>query len=459
MTKDHIQLWADCLGLIKQQIGEQAYASSFGDVSSLSFENNELRLLVPSPYIVEVIESQYITALGNAITSVYGPRVQLHYHYNVVGNQPDTRIDVKSTTKSPAPGRTDNPFHSTQVSELDPRLNPRFTFDSYCSSDSNRDAIAIARSIADNPNVKTFNPLFIFGATGVGKTHLIQACGMRIIEQRPATRVLYVTAREFESQYTTAVFKGETNKFFAFYQSIDTLIVDDVQDLNNKPSTQNTFYNIFNYLHLNNKQIIMSCDRAPADMVGFESRMLGRFKQGMSISLSKPDLALRREVLTQKAALEGIRLQPEIIEYIAANVTDSIRELEGVMVSLVAHATVMDKAISLELTRKVVRNAVSSTKRKKVNFEVIAREVSNYYGVDTDLLFTKSRKREISDARQIVMYLAKKLAQMPSTVIGQRIGRTHATVIYAIKHVEELVELEADLKAQIDKIVASINAL
>lgn len=456
-TKNHKQLWAECLQIIKKVIGDEAFASSFSDVTSLSYENNELRLLVPSPYIVEVIEGEYITELGRAIVSVYGPHVQLHYHYNVVGNQPDTRIDVKSTTANTSMARGADNATVAKAQKLDPHLNSRFTFDNYCSSESNKDAIAIAKSIADNPNVKTFNPLFIFGATGLGKTHLIQACGLRIIDNRPSTRVLYITAREFESQFTTATLKGETNKFFAFYQSIDTLIVDDVQDLNGKDKTQNTFYNIFNYLYLNNKQIIMSCDRAPSQMVGFESRMLGRFKQGIQIELYKPDMALRREVLVKRAEAEGVRLEPEIVEYIITNVTESIRELEGVMVSLVAHATVMSKPISLELARRVVGNAVK-IKPKTVNFEIIVREVSNYYGIDADLLFTKSRKSEISDARQVLMYLAKKLAKMPLTTIGQRIGRTHATVIYAVKHIEELVEHEATLKAEIEKIEAAVMA-
>jgi chromosomal replication initiator protein len=268
--------------------------------------------------------------------------------------------------------------------------------------------------------------------------------------------VLYVTARLFESQYTTAVAKGETNKFFNFYQSIDTLIVDDVQDLQNKPGTQNTFFNIFNHLHLNNKQIILSSDRAPAEMEGFEARLLGRFKWGMSVALDKPDLSLRRDVLIQKAAQDGVVLSEDVINFISQNVTDSIREIEGVMVSLLAHATVLNREITLDLAQSVVSNAVKIN-HTQLNFESIAREVSTYYGLEPDAIFTKSRKREISDARQMIMYLAKKLTKMPLTTIGHQVARTHATVIHSIKNIEERLVLERKLQDDVRNIEMTLN--
>ncbi len=458
MIKTHTDLWAECLRLIKNDISEEQFNSWFRDISSLSYENGELRLLAPSSGVVEVIENRFIAVLADAIHKVYGPNTQLHYQYYVVGNNPDTCVDVKSAPRSTTmlkQSKGDNPFSAKPVTDIDPRLNPRFSFENYCCSESNKDARAIAETIADNPKIKTFNPLFVFGPTGVGKTHLIQAIGIRIKEHNPATRVLYLTARDFESQYTTAVFKGETNKFFNYYQSVETLIVDDIQDLNNKPSTQNTFFNIFNHLHLNGRQIVLSSDRAPAEMKGFEDRLLGRFKWGMSVALGRPDPVLRRRVLAQKAEYEGISLPEDVLDYIATNVTDSIRDLEGVMVSLVAHATVMSKPISLDLAKMVVGNAVK-VRQKQVNFEIVAREVSEFYGLEPDLLFTKSRKREISDARQIVMYLAKKLAKMPLTAIGTRLGRSHATVIYAVRHIEERIELEKTLRDEVSKIETAI---
>lgn len=459
MNISHQELWNRCLGLIRREIGEEQFEPLFGDISSLSFENNELRLLVPSAFFVEYIEGKYLVQMGHAIHAVYGNDVQVHYHYNVIGGQPDTRVDVKPGKRSTAvpPPPQDNLFNVKPVVEFDPHLNPKFTFENYCCSASNKDAVAIAETIADNPSIKTFNPLMVFGPTGVGKTHLIQAIGIRIKEKTPTKRVLYVTARDFESQYTIANGKGDINKFFAYYQSIDTLIVDDIQDLNNKPGTQNTFFNIFNHLHLNSRQIILSSDRAPSEMEGIEDRLLGRFKWGMSVALERPDLFLRRNVLRQNADREGVVLPEDVLEYIAANVVDNIRELEGVLCSLVAHATVMSKPMSIELARMVVGNAVKLRKRT-VDFELIANKVSEFYNIDSDLLFTKSRKREISDARQVVMYLAKKMANMPSTAIGHRLGRSHATVIYAVQHIGERVALEKPLRDEINKIEAAIMA-
>lgn len=456
MTPNHKQLWSQALDLIRQDIGDAQFDPLFRDISSMSFENGELRLLVPSSFFVEYIEGKYLDQMGRAIHAVYGNNVQVHYHYNVIGGQNDTRVDVPSASRPKnSPKDAEKPFTYKTPAQFDPRLSPKFSFENYCCSTSNKDAVTIAETIADNPSIKTFNPLMVFGPTGVGKTHLIQAVGLRIKENAPASRVLYVTARDFESQFTTATAKGETNKFFAYYQSIETLIVDDIQDLNNKPKTQNTFFNIFNHLHLNGRQIILSSDRAPVDMEGFEERLLGRFKWGMSVGLERPDLNLRREILRRKATQEGVPLPDEVIDYIAQNVTDNIRELEGVLVSFVAHATVMSKPMTVELARMVVKNAVKVRKRT-VNFELIAGKVSEHFGLESDLLFTKSRKREISDARQVVMYLAKKLAKLPSTAIGSRLGRSHATVIYAIQHIEERMSLEGAFRDEIASIEASI---
>jgi chromosomal replication initiator protein len=381
----------------------------------------------------------------------------------VVKDEPTSAMDVVSTPRSEdlmtgANVKVEsNPFQLEQPATINPQLNSKYTFANYCASDSNKIALSIAQTIAENPSIKTFNPLFLFGSTGVGKTHLMQAIGVRIKEKNPSARVLYVTSRVFESQYTTAVSRGETNKFFAFYQSIHTLIVDDIQELYNKPKTQNTFYNIFNHLYLNNRQIIFSSDRSPAQMEGFENRLLGRFKCGMTVSLDRPDLMLRRKVLMQKAAQEGVEVPENVVDYIASNVDESIRALEGVLVSLVLHAAVLDQPISIELAQKVVANAVKID-TKQINFEIVVREVCAFYEIDSDLLFTKSRKREISDARQVLMYLAKKHAKMPLKAIGARLGRTHATVIYACKNIEDRLKYDREFQNEIAQIEAGLEA-
>lgn len=460
MHTNHTQMWEECLAFIRDNVSPQQYSAWFEPVTSMSFENGQLRLFAPSSFFVEQLEEKFPDLIERAIAKVYGKGVTLFFRYNTVKNEPASGVEVRSAEYSPiiksGPAAPANPFMPGQNKPFDSQLNPRYNFENYCGGESNNIARTIAETIADNPANKTFNPLFIFGPTGVGKTHLIQAVGIRIKERNPQARVLYVTARLFQSQYTAANHKGQINNFFHFYQSIDTLIVDDVQDLAGKPETQNTFFHIFNQLHQNNRQIILSSDCAPSEMDGFEARLLSRFKWGASAQLDKPDADLRRRVLIKKAQQDGLSLPDDVIDYIAENVTDSIRELEGVVVSLVAHATVLDREITLDLARPVVANAIR-IRRSQINFEMVTQAVSTFYGLEPDTLFTKSRKREISDARQMVMYLAKKLTGMSFKNIGTKLGRTHATVLYACHNIDERLSLDRDLRNAVDQIQQSIT--
>ena len=461
MDKNHQQLWDECRQFIKDNISPKQYDVWFRDITSISFENKDLKLMVPSSFFVEQLEERFLDVLRAAIRKVYGDGVRLYYNYNQVQGEPSTTVNVRSASPSAVIGQgvkaqPANPFKQQPAADFDSQLNPRYTVQNYCAGRSNEIARSIGQSIADNPSLKTFNPLFVFGPTGVGKTHLIQAVGIGVKEKTPSARVLYVTARLFESQFTAAQRKGDINNFFHFYQSIDTLIIDDIQDINNKPATQNTFFHIFNHLHQNNKQIILSSDCAPAEMEGFEGRLLSRFKWGISTKLDKPDAELRRQVLIQKAEQDGLSLPADVIDFIAENVTDSIREIEGVAASLIAHATVLNCDITVDLARRVIANAVKIRSRQ-INFDMVAEAVGEYYGLDVDLIFTKSRKREISDARQVVMYLSKKLAKMPTTTIGVRLGRTHATVIYACRNIEERMPLERKLYDDIHAIEKALS--
>ena len=461
MDKNHQQLWDECRQFIKDNISPKQYDVWFRDITSISFENKDLKLMVPSSFFVEQLEERFLDVLRAAIRKVYGDGVRLYYNYNQVQGEPSTTVNVRSASPSAVirqgvKAQPANPFKQQPAADFDSQLNPRYTFQNYCAGRSNEIARSIGQSIADNPSLKTFNPLFVFGPTGVGKTHLIQAVGIGVKEKTPSARVLYVTARLFESQFTAAQRKGDINNFFHFYQSIDTLIIDDIQDINNKPATQNTFFHIFNHLHQNNKQIILSSDCAPAEMEGFEGRLLSRFKWGISTKLDKPDAELRRQVLIQKAEQDGLSLPADVIDFIAENVTDSIREIEGVAASLIAHATVLNCDITVDLARRVIANAVKIRSRQ-INFDMVAEAVGEYYGLDVDLIFTKSRKREISDARQVVMYLSKKLAKMPTTTIGVRLGRTHATVIYACRNIEERMPLERKLYDDIHAIEKALS--
>lgn len=465
MVNEHAQLWDKCCQFIKDNITPQQYDAFFRNVTSVSFENDILTLAVPSQFFVDQLEERFLPVLGAGLRKTYGHLPTIQYQYFVKKDAPDTDVTVRSTQPSPtilAQARVEvaNPFQPEVARPFNPQLDPRNTFENYCSSLSNKIARSIGESIAMNPKVKTFNPLFVYGSTGVGKTHLIQAIGIRTKELDPQARVLYVNARLFESQFTAANRTGTINSFFHFYQSIDMLIVDDIQELQGKAKTQNMFFHIFNHLQQNNKQIILSSDCPPAEMQGFEARVLNRFKWGMSVELERPDLALRRDVLQKLAQKEGLQLQPEVLDFISTNVTESIRELVGVMASLMGRAAVLNCAPDLELARKVVGATVklAETPASVLDFETLATKVADFYGFKSDQLYTKSRKREVSDARQILMYLAKTKANMPLTAIGTRIGRTHSTVIYACNNIEERRGVDHKLTADLEAIESSLIA-
>lgn len=458
-TDNHQQLWEKCLAIFRDNLPAEQYDAWFKPVTSVSFTDSKLILMVPSQFFIEQLEERYTNLLRRTLYKVYGPKMKLYYHFNQIGNEPSTGVTMgsskPSTAVAPKPGASSNPFRQQELREIDAQLNPNYTFENYCGSVSNRVARSIGEAIANDPKCKTFNPLFVFGAPGVGKTHLIQAIGIRIKEKTPSMRVLYITARLFESQYTTAVKNGKINDFINFYQSIDTLIIDDIQDLIGKQGTQNTFFHIFNHLILNQKQLILASDCCPSKMEGMERRLISRFTMGMTAELESPDYQLRKEVLRQKAEQDGLELPEDVMDYIATNVTDSIRELEGIVVSITAHAAILNVDINLDLARKVLANAVKVNHRQ-INFEIITQEVASHYGIEPDQIFTKSRKREISDARQMVMYLAKKHAKMPYTAIGTRLSRTHSTVLYACKNIEERLPIEKQLQTDIADIESAL---
>lgn len=461
------QQWNRCLDVIKANLPAEQYDAWFAPIVAVDFdqENNRVTLKVPSKFFVEQIEGRYFNILSAAMRMVYGENVRLIYKYNVVGADDASSVEQAAVNSSVIlkqelkNRRTHvaNPFEQDdKLDDIDPQLNPKYTFENYCSSMSNKLAVSIGQAIADHPEVKTYNPLFVFGSTGVGKTHLLQAIGIRLKEQNPRMRVLYVSARVFESQYTTAVLQKKVNDFINFYQSIDVLLLDDIQFLAGKPSTQNTFFHIFNHLHQHQRQLVMSSDCRPSDLDGMEPRLISRFKWGMTVELEKPDLELRRKFLAMKAAQDGLSISDEVLDYIAASVTDSVRELEGIMVALLAHATMLGQDITIDLARSVIGNTVKVTQRQ-VTFESIAETVADYYNLPTELIYGKSRKREISDARQLVMYLAKKEAQMSSPSIGAKLDRTHATVLHACIQIEQRMSIEKDFSREVQAITASLT--
>lgn len=464
-AKQHISQWDKCLEIFKDNLSAEQYNAWFAPIVAVDYTDDKLTLNVPSEFFVEQIEERFYKLLKFTLKRVFGNDVKLFYNYNIVKDDQTSGITVKedagsllinNKVKQQQSSNSSNPFDTGEYTDIDPQLNPRYTFENYCGSMSNKLAVSIGQAIATDPNCKTFNPLFVFGSTGVGKTHLIQAIGIRIKEQNPRTRVLYVTARLFENQYTTAVRTNKVPDFINFYQSIDVLLIDDIQELAGKPGTQNTFYHIFNQLHNQGKQLVLSSDCRPVDMDGMVPRLISRFKWGMTVELEKPDYELRREVLAMKAAQDGLDIADDVLDFIAQNVTESIRDLEGIIVSLLAHATMLNQDITVDLAKAVISNSVRINK-PQITFELIAERVASFYNIDTTDLYGKSRKREISDARQLLMYFAKNQTQLSSTNIGSRLSRTHATVLHACKQIEQRLSVEKKFQEEVHAIEETLK--
>ncbi|MDD5871497.1 MAG: chromosomal replication initiator protein DnaA [Bacteroidales bacterium] len=458
MEIENKQRWENCLRIIRDNLDKEQYEAWFAPITAVDYADGLLTLQVPSAFYAEHIESNYLQLISAALRREFAGVKRLRYVHNIIEGDADTSVADDSSRSCAAPVRQQipNPFDHQEYAPLDSQLKSTYTFDNYCESSSNKLAYTIASAIANNPKEQTFNPMFIFGPTGVGKTHLIQAVGNRMKEQYPQSRVLYLSARTFESQYTTAVRKNNVNDFIGFYKTIDMLIIDDVQEFAGKTGTQNTFFHIFNYLHNNQKHLILSCDCPPAELDGMEPRLLSRFKWGMTVELSRPDIELRRNVFRQKAREASVNVPEEIINFVAENVKDNVREVEGVFVSLLAYATALNQPFTVELARNVLSNSIRMSK-KQISFENIVDAVCSQMSVDTSLLFSKSRKRDVADSRQLIMALAKKHTKMSSTNIGAKLNRDHATVLYACKTIDERISVDKEFRTVVERIEEALR--
>lgn len=438
----------------------------FRNTESVNFKDGKVTLSVPSEYFVTQYEHRFYNVMRSAFRKVYGAGVKIEYTYNVVGSDPSSSVTIESSSPSASinnpivkqTARPANPINSGVLyEEVDSQLNPIYNFENYCVGNSNKLPFTIAEFIGNNPRKTDFNPFFLYGSTGVGKTHLIQAIGIRVKEKIPTARVLYITARIFENQYGNAVREKKINDFINFYQSIDVLLIDDIQELTGKPGIQNAFFPIFNFLHQKGKLLIMTSDRPPVELDGIMDRLLNRFKWGVTEILPGPDAELRRQILRQKSAKNGLALPESVIEVIANHVTESVRELEGVVMSLITRATLLNLPITPELAKVVMQSAVKVQKRK-VNFDMIVEATAAHYNLDADVIFSRSRVRDISDARQAIMYLASKHTDLSSTSIGYKLGRTHVTVLHGIKTVENRMGVEAAFQESIESIEKALRS-
>ena len=457
---NYVTLWNRCLQIIKDNVPPQTYKTWFLPIVPLKYEDKTLVLQVPSQFFYEFLEEQFIDLLRQSILKVFGEGSKLMYNVMVVNNPPTTvplPPHPDHTTTTAAKPQVKEVPQQPLVTQLDSHLKGDYNFETFIEGESNKLSRSVAEAVALNPAKTIFNPLFIYGASGVGKTHLVNAIGTKIKELYPDKRVLYVSAHLFQVQYTDSVRNNTVNDFINFYQTIDVLIIDDIQEFAGVTKTQNTFFHIFNHLHQNGKQLILTSDRSPVLLQGVEERLITRFKWGMVAELEKPTVELRRDILRNKIRRDGLQFPSEVVDYIAENVSDSVRDLEGIIISIMAHSTIYNRDIDLELAQRIVKK-VTHNENKPVTIDDIIRVVCTHYGLEPNTIHTKSRKRDVVQARQVAMYLAKTYTDLSTAKIGNLIGnRDHATVLHACKTIKALKDVDKAFQTEIDEIQAELK--
>ena len=469
MNNSHQALWDNCLSLIRANVTEQQFKTWFAPLvfESYSETQHELLVQVPSMYVYEYLEQYYVGLLSKVLARVFGADVKLSYRIVEVkahaGNDRDVTTDVESdgpTIEVEAATRANQSpttLDAATPQQLNPQLDPKKTFQNFIEGDSNKLPRTVGLSIAEHPGKSTFNPFFVFGPSGCGKTHLINAIGVRCKETYPQKRVLYVSARLFQVQFTDSVRHNTTNDFINFYQSIDVLIVDDIQEWMNSPKTLDTFFHIFNHLFRCGKQIILASDRPPVDLQGMKDRLLTRFACGLIAELEKPNIQLCIDILNHKCKRDGLKIPADVIQFIAETANGSVRDLEGVVNSLMAYSIVYNSNIDMRLAERVIKRAVK-VDNHPLTIDDILEKVCRHYGVNQQHVFSKSRKRDYVQVRQISMYLAQKYTKMPASRIGQLIGnRDHSTVIHSCNTVEQRLKVDKSFSAELSSIENSFK--
>lgn len=466
----HKEVWVNCVRIIKDIVPETTFRTWFEPIVPVKLQDSILTIEVPTAFFYEYLEEHFIDLLRKTLRKNVGPDAKLEYSIKVVEGTPTIRYPQQSRPELKnrpvsypnvrEEGKVMNPFAIPGLKklEIDPQLNPDYTFNNFVESDCNRLARSAGLAIAENPGKTAFNPLFLYGSSGLGKTHLAQAIGIETKERHPDKIVLYVNANRFQTQYVDAqVNKNKINDFLHFYQMIDVLIIDDVHDFAGKDRTQNTFFHIFNHLHQSGKQLILTSDKPPVELQGLEQRLLSRFKWGLSAELQPPSFEARVEILKKKIYNDGIEIDNSVLEFIASKVTTNIRELEGALISLLAQATLNKKAITIELAAQMTNKLVSSV-QKEISITEIQKNVGTYFGLTVEAISSKTRKREIVQARQIAMYFCRSLTKSSLASIGAQIGgKDHATVLHACKTVEDLMETDKLFLQHVNEIEKKIR--
>jgi len=462
--ENHVSVWGDCLRIIKQSVDEKNYKTWFAPIKPIKLEGASLTIQVPNHFFYDWLEDQFVSVLKSSVREALGDRGRLEYQIlsaNAAGGSKNQKqMTNEKILNQDMIGLKNiegivNPFAlpGIQRVRIEPQLNPQFTFENYIQGECNSLALSAGLRISQVPGNSGFNPLFIFGGVGVGKTHLAQAIGNQILKKHAGKNVLFVQCVSFANQVVTAIKNNAVNDLVHFYQLIDVLIIDDIQILSGKLKIQEIFFNIFNQLHNAGKQLVFTCDRAPSAIEGIEDRLLSRFKWGLCADISRPDFETRRLVFQSHMLREGLVVRPEIIDYICSAMKANFRELLGVITTLIAKAMLQKKEIDMNMAREVVNNHVQNL-AKEINVDLIKNVVTGYFNVSNEELISAVRKRPVVMARQLAMYFCKTLTDSSLKVIGSQFGnRDHSTVIHSVKTVIDTCDVDEDFK----KIVSTLE--
>ena len=466
MNNSHNALWDKCLALIKENVSEQQYKTWFSPIVFESFSDKDKTLLVqvPSPYVYEYLEEYYIDLLSRVLSKCFGAGVRLTYrivadktHGLTTDVQADDAVGIERPQPTTRGNKAPTALDAAVPQDLNPQLNPKQTFNNFIEGSSNKLPRTVGLSIAEHPGKSTFNPFYMYGPSGCGKTHLINAIGVRCKELYPHKRVLYVSARLFQVQFTDSLLKKRINDFINFYQSIDVLIVDDIQEWATATSTLDTFFHIFNHLFRNGKQIILASDRPPVDLQGMKDRLLTRFSCGLIAEMEKPNVEWCVDILKNKCRRDGLKIPEDVIRYIAQTASGSVRDLQGVINSLLAYSVVYNCNIDMHLAERVIKRAVK-VDNHPLTIDDILDKVCSHFNVTQQNVFGRSRKREYVLVRQVSMYLAQKYTKMPAARIGQLIGnRDHSTVIHSCSTIEKRLKIDKEFLNEISNIETSFR--
>ncbi|HMU97760.1 MAG TPA: chromosomal replication initiator protein DnaA [Chitinophagales bacterium] len=470
MKSKHELVWESCLKIIKDNISLQSFTTWFEPIKPIKVENFVLTIQVPSQFFYEWLEEHYVTLLRKTIKRELGDQAKLEYRVlmeskNAANTNPKTmdlpnnregiyganEVSLPTMLSTPM---VKNPFVIPGLKKIhvDSQLNPNYLFETFIEGDCNKFARNAAKAVAKSPGGNAFNPLVIHGGTGLGKTHLAQAIGNFIKTNTPGKTVLYVGSEKFTTQFLNALREQSTNDFIHFYQQIDVLIIDDIHYLGNKAKTQDIFFHIFNHLHQNNKQLILTSDKAPKDLEGVEDRLLSRFKWGLTTDLQSPDYETRVSILRKKMHADGVEMSEDVVRFIATNIKNNVREIEGVVTSILAQATLNKQEINLDLAKRTVLSFVKHA-TKEISLEMIQKTVCDYFEVPVEKLKEPTRKRQFVQARQLSMYFAKEFTKASLKSIGQQFGgRDHSTVIHSCQAVKNLVDTDEDFKDSVDEL-------